>query len=132
MLGTALGKSFSTTPNASAMGRGTVYGPYGPTDPKSFNGSAFIDAWGHPILYYRATLPTPATVTAIFGTDNKCYFKSADCPGNPTAAPASFFTLLGASANANPGPVTGSSSYLLISGGVDETYFTADDLVVSK
>jgi hypothetical protein len=70
---------------------------------------------------------------------------TANPPGSPNASlnpkgTAAFFnTLNGTSLPASSpllpninGPVSGSSSYLLISAGPDEIYFTTDDVVVSK
>jgi type II secretory pathway pseudopilin PulG len=137
------GKGFSLTPNAAAMGKGTVYGPYGPTDPKAYNGTAFIDAFNNEppntIHYYRSTRsgkPDPAlpAVTKVFGTGNppNYYFDHKDCTGDPTSAPARFFSQIGTSDNNASGPVNGSSSYLLISAGYDGVFFNADDIVATK
>jgi hypothetical protein len=149
---------FRTKKVNAAMGgaSGRVYGPYANTDPKVFNGTAFVDPWGHEILYYRSTKAQSSTtmnlVTSIFGTAASddlatCFFLVSDnqtVTGVPTGAPsptampptlAVFFNNLGGStttANKVAGPVTGSTSYILISAGPDETYFTADDIVMSK
>jgi prepilin-type N-terminal cleavage/methylation domain-containing protein len=144
---------FRTNRNAAAMG-GRLYGPYAPSDPKNFSGKAFVDPWQNEVLYYRSTQaasglpPTTAPTGNIFGTANS-YFISTDCASSTasdtgsTANPPpsalnpkgtlSFYSLIGGSNSASiGGPVSGSSSYLLISAGSDEIYFTADDVVVSK
>jgi len=147
--GTTLGDSgdfgFRMTKAGATMG-GRIYGPYAPNDAKTFNGNSFIDPWGHEILYYRSTRfgpPNPAlpAVTQVFGSGagNNYYFSTDDnsALANPLspAAPASFYAQLGVTsgpANNATGMVTGAASYILISAGPDEKYFTADDIVVSK
>jgi hypothetical protein len=143
-------------PNAAMGGGGQVFGPYVSADWNTFQGSGttryFVDSWGNELLYYRSTraavgAPTAAP-TQVFGsgggTNANYYFDSGDCAstktpwssaGSPTGAPAGFFVLIGASSNSlssTSGAVTGADSYLLISAGLDERYFTADDIVVGK
>jgi len=113
------------------------------------NTSKKMHIWTHEILYYRSTRAgpgAPATpVTQIFGTgsNNNYFFNTADNAAatdaalnpipSPVTAPAAFFALISSGkTNAVSGPVTGSSGYLLISAGLDDIYFTADDLVVGK
>jgi type II secretory pathway pseudopilin PulG len=151
MLGQGLqgpsGTGFRMRPGGSAMGGGTLYGPYGPTDVKAYTGGGFIDGWGNPILYYRSTKaqsPTTASsVTAIFGTgaasdDAATYlFNSNDCKSvsstsTPPTSASPFFPLIGASDNTITGPVSGAASYILISAGPDGKFFTATNVVATK
>jgi type II secretory pathway pseudopilin PulG len=128
---------FRTRRNAT-MGGGQIYGPYASAgaDVYKINSATdqfFIDPWGHEILYYCST--RASAPTQIFANSGFFYFNSDDC--STTAAPPSspnvFFTLInGNNTNTPTVAVTGSSSYLLISAGNDEKYFTADDIVAGK
>lgn len=90
----------------------------------------------------------------ITSTANDYYFDTADfwavkdSTGSPISAPGGanlkklnppgfFFSQIGANTNTattttSLGVITGASSYLLISAGPDGTYFTIDDLIMSK
>ena len=128
---------FRTRRNA-AMGGGQIYGPYASAGAdvykvKSATEQFFIDPWGHEILYYCST--RAAAPTQIFANSGTFYFNSDDCKATatPPSSPNVFFTLINGNNTDTPAvPVTGSSSYLLISAGNDETYFTADDVVAGK
>ncbi len=158
--------------SAPGQSLGQISGPYAPYDPKSFNGSAFIDPWGHDILYYVSSRSGPSAAslpvaTSIFGnTGITNLFNSDDCivsqtpnPSGTGTLPADPVSLISANSpkikgfwpliavdnsaptataiNTVPAPkgvtgVTGTSSYLLISAGPDETYFSSGNVVVSK
>lgn len=73
-------------------GRGKVYGPYLPPDPKTFysdtgtyaNGNVFIDANGNSILYYKAV---PQKIGRATRTINAVFSDSAPPPANQEDAP---------------------------------------------
>jgi type II secretory pathway pseudopilin PulG len=138
---------FRTRVASAAMGGGgRVYGPYVPPDPDTFKASGspryFVDPWGKEVLYYRstqaagATTPLPTVIFAAGGTS--AYFNTNDCSavsgaGAPASGTAQFFALISAgSSNTVSGAVTGGTSFLLISAGPDEKYFTGDDVVAGK
>jgi prepilin-type N-terminal cleavage/methylation domain-containing protein len=127
--------------NAAMGAAGEIYGPYVTTDPKTFNGSAFIDTWGKEIVYYRSSQAGvaggSASITSIFGAGAPAsYFNTADnssVTGGGSPTDAKFLTMVGGNGNNNvTGTVMGAGSYLLISAGPDETFFTSDDVVLSK
>lgn len=140
---------FRLNKNAAIMG-GKILGPYVVPDGKNFRGTVFIDAWENPIIYYRSRRSLPGVTgtvpsgTPVFDAANpNSYFNGTDCTATVIAATNSaatppgtanvFFTLInGSNSPIGSGSVIGSSSYLLISAGPDEKYFTADDIVGSK
>jgi type II secretory pathway pseudopilin PulG len=135
---------FRTRRASAAMGGGgQIYGPYVPADSKMFRGSGatqyFVDPWGHEILYYRSTKTTPATQIFAAGGVG-AYFNSDDCSAvtainsaTPPSGTSAFYALISGTNQSNvTGAVTGSGSYVQISAGPDETYFTGDDIVVGK
>jgi prepilin-type N-terminal cleavage/methylation domain-containing protein len=114
----------------------------------------FVDPWGHDILYFRGRgLPPPSTPTkqsfvyhpsepaAFFTEDNaktlhpgsggslivlndpaKIDYLHLIYPNSQTTYPNLY----------TGGPIMGADSFLLISGGPDEEYFTMDDILVTK
>jgi prepilin-type N-terminal cleavage/methylation domain-containing protein len=122
--------------------------------PPNTTDASFIDTYGHEILYYRATgngvPPNTTTPTVIFASaganaifnsddDTTCMNADKTSPSiNATTASPAFFQLLAGrtsnslAAGTGSAPVTGASSFLLISAGPDGTYFSGDDIIVSN
>lgn len=138
-------------------GLGKIYGPYATDDPKSYRinsdiagerDQCFIDSYGHEILYYRATgnMNSVGPATNIFDTAaSNPLFVSDDCKyaadGSTiladiaTATPEFFKDVFDRKTNlvsSGTTPVTGATSFLLLSAGADGTYFTGDDVVMSN
>lgn len=136
-------------------GLGKIYGPYAPDDPKSYRinsdvaanaDQSFVDPFGHEILYYRATgianLPTTTSIfaalgtNALFNSDDDATVYNADLTTsliNASAASSTpFFQSLGGrtsnALNTGTAPVTGATTFLLISASADGNYFSADDM----
>jgi prepilin-type N-terminal cleavage/methylation domain-containing protein len=138
---------------------GKVYGPYMDPARQSYERKTpgqieyFKDAWEHDVLYFRGRGQPTGSPPQIFDDNdngNTAFFYNSDNlstqkgsvdGSNPATMSLEYFKLIYPNANnslitknnySNGGPVLGGESYLLISAGPDEKYFTLDDLLVTK